>query len=145
MLRLDGSEEVISESEWPAFLKEQTRLRSARTEAAKKGLPALTATIRLPSGEVVDHYPAAYTLDVDEFCTSESGSHSSGGRSSGPKLDASALRRYRLQDDITYEFVLSFNGWESNPVEVRVSQGKATPEAVVFEMGDPSRLPGSTE
>ena len=124
---------MISESEWPAFLKEQTRLRSARTEAAKKGLPALTATIRLPSGEVVDHYPAAYTLLSSE------------GSSPGPKLDASALRWYRLQDDVTYEFVLSFNGWESSPVEVHVSQGKATPEAVVFEMSDPSRLQGSSE
>ena len=123
VLRLLGDEEVIPESEWPAFLEMQEQLMAARTEAAKKALPALTATIRLPSGEVVDHYNAAYTLD--------------GGRgperSRGPKLDASALRWYRPLDG-TYTFVLSFNGWESKPVDVRVSEGKATPAFFVFEM-----------
>ena len=60
--RVCPGEEVIPGSEWPQFLEEQERLMAARTEAAKKGLPALTAKVRLPSGEIVDHYDAPYTL-----------------------------------------------------------------------------------
>lgn len=123
VLRLLGAEEVIPESEWPAFLEMQEQLMAARTEAAKQAIPALTATIRLPSGEVVDHYDAAYTLDDGRGPESSRGS----------RLDASALRWYRPLDG-DYTFVLSFNEWESKPVDVRVLEGQATPDAFVFEM-----------
>jgi hypothetical protein len=57
-------------------------------------------------------------------------------------LDRSALRWRRLQDDCTYTFVLSFNYLKSKPVEVRVSQGAAVPDTVVFEMyEDPDAQP----
>ena len=130
--RLGGGEEVISGSEWQEFLDEQARLMAARTETAKKGLPALTAQIRLPSGEIVDQYSASYSLH--ESHTGVSGNRGSGS-SSGPKLDASVLRWHRLGDG-SYTFVLSLGYWKSKPVEVRVSQGQAVPDAVIFEMHD---------
>jgi hypothetical protein len=114
-------EEVIPDSEWPKFLEEQERLMAARTEAAKKGLPALTAKVRLPLGELVDHYDAPYSL------------HESSGNTSGGVLAKSALRWPRLEDG-TYTYALSLNGWRSQSVVVRVSQGRATPDSIVFEM-----------
>jgi hypothetical protein len=75
-------EEVIPGSEWPHFLEEQQRLMASRTEAAKKGLPELTAKVRLPSGELVDHYDAPYSLEESFSCPGCSGS----GPSAGPKL-----------------------------------------------------------
>ncbi|MHB8974913.1 MAG: hypothetical protein ACYC4N_31175 [Pirellulaceae bacterium] len=137
--RRDGSEEVIPASEWQQFLDEQAQLMTNRTEAAKKGLPQLTAKVRLPSGEIVDHYDASYSLH--ESYTSASGNGGSGS-SSGPKLDASVLGWRRLQDGFTYTFVLSLGSWKSKPVEVRVSRGIAVPDAVVFEMNeDPYNQP----
>ena len=44
--------------DWPQFLKEQSQLIAARTESAKKGVPALTGKVRLPTGDVVDHLDA---------------------------------------------------------------------------------------
>ena len=104
-----------------------------RTEAAKQGLPTLTAKVRLPSGEIVDHYDASYSLH--ESYTRRSGN--GGSRKTPPvPLDASVLRWHRLQDDITYTFILSLGYWKSKPVEVRVSRGIAVPDTVVFEMED---------
>jgi hypothetical protein len=125
-----GGEEVIPESEWLKFLEEQERLMAARTEAAKKGWPKLTVKVRLPSGESVDNFDAAYSLHA---------SYSAGGGSasySGPKLDKSALRlpRGRSQDDCTETFILSFNGWISKPVVVHELQEKVVPDTVIFEM-----------
>ena len=119
-------EEVISESEWPKFLKEQQRLLASRTEAAKKGIPALMAKVRLPNGKVVDHYDATFSLER----------HASGGDGtvSGDRLDASALRWWRFSGSGTMTLTLSLNGWKSKPVEVQVSQGMAIPKSVIFEM-----------
>ena len=38
--RLRDGEEVVSDADWPQFLKEQSQLIAARTESAKKGVPA---------------------------------------------------------------------------------------------------------
>jgi len=136
--RRDGSEEVVPESEWQQFLDEQAQLMAARTDKAKKGLPVLTAKVRLPSGEIVDHYSASYSLH--KTCTSASGNGGSGS-SSGASLDATDLRWRRL-NDASYTFVLSLGYWKSKPVEVRVSQGIAVPEAIIFEMQeDPDNRP----
>lgn len=131
--RIRCGEEVIPESEWPKFVEEQERLMAARTEAAKKGWPKLTAKVCLPSGEIVDHFDAAYSLHVNY--TSASGGGGSGS-SSGPKLDKAALRlpRERSQDDCTETFILSFNGWMSKPVVVQEQQEKVVPDTVIFEM-----------
>jgi hypothetical protein len=133
--RLDCMEEVISESEWPQFIEEQQRLMAARTEAAKKGIPALAAKIRLPNGKVVNHYDASYRFELEgKYCHSFSGS--------GSSLDASVLRWWTLSDNGVFTVALSLNGWTSKPVLIQVWQGKATPNSVVFEMqsepGSPS-------
>jgi hypothetical protein len=129
--RLGGGEEVILGSEWPQFLEEQERLMAARTEAAKKGQPSLTAKVRLPSGEVVDHYDAPYSLyESYAYASGGGGSHSS----SDSKLNSSVLRWRRLSNEGTWTFVLSLNGWKSKPVIVCVSGGKVVPDLVLFEM-----------
>ncbi len=131
--RLDGIEEVIPASEWRQFLDEQALLMANRTEAAKQGRPMLTAKVRLPSGEIVDHHDAPYYLCyTHETATGRGGN----GNCSGPRLHASVLRWHRLQDANTHTFILSLGNWKSKPVEVRVSQRIAVPDAVVFEMED---------
>lgn len=127
--RLDCSEEVVPAAEWPQFLEEQKRLMAARTESAKSGLPVLTAKVRLPSGEVVDHYDGSYSLNEGY----KGMSASSNGSSSGGKLAASVLRWRKLQDG-AYTYGLSINGWESKPVEVNVLNGVAIPSSILFEM-----------
>jgi hypothetical protein len=124
-------EEVIPESEWSAFLEEQERLMAARTDAAKKGLPELTAKIRLPSGEIVDHFDGPYTLS--ESFTSANGNSGSGSGSSS-QLTASLLRWNRLTDDCTTTYTLSFNGMTSKRVVIKTSQGKAKPDSITFVM-----------
>jgi hypothetical protein len=123
--RLDSTEDVIPESDWPEFLREQERLMAARTEAAKKGLPALTAEVRLPTGELVDHYNAPYELD--EIFRGSS-------HQSGESLPASCLRWWQLSDSGTMTLTLTLGKWKSKPVAVQISDGKATPSSVIFEM-----------
>jgi hypothetical protein len=130
--RLDCTEEMISESEWPKFIEEQQQFMAARTEAAKKGIPALMAKVRLPNGKVVDHYDAAYTLEGIESYSSNR---------SGQRLEASDLRWWKLSDDGIFTVTLSLNGWTSKTVVVQVSQGKAIPNSVVFEMQKGSGSP----
>jgi hypothetical protein len=125
-------EEIIPDSQWPQFLAEQEELMAARTEAAKKGLPALTARIRLPSGDIVDHFDASYSLQESYSTPSGNGGSQS---SSGARLDASALRWNRVTpDEATLTFILSFNGWESKPVTIHVSKGVPNPDCAVFDM-----------
>jgi hypothetical protein len=122
---LGCSEEVISEADWPEFLERQSRLMTARTEAAKKGLPALAAKVRLPTGEIVDHFDASYSLET----IGRTGS----GCQSGEKLTARSLRWWKLYDG-TMVLTLSLKNWKSKPVRVEVSWGKASPDTIVFEM-----------
>jgi hypothetical protein len=132
--RLDCIEDTIPESKWPQFLEEQQRLMAARTEAAKKGIPALLARVRLPNGKVVDHYDASYSFAID-------GSFSRLFNGSGSKLCASDLRWWELDDHGTFKVTLSLNGWKSKPVVIQVWHGKATPNSVIFEMQMEPGLP----
>jgi hypothetical protein len=127
--RLGGREEVVSEAEWPEFLKEQAQLMTARTEAAKKGLPALTGKVRLPTGNVVDHFDAPFILSTSEHSGMRSGS------SSGPVLTPEVLRWWRL-DDGEMEISLTLNNRESKPVSVRVMHGKTTPDSIILDFPD---------
>jgi hypothetical protein len=123
--RLHGGEEIIPGSEWPKFLEEQKWLMASE---GTRPLPALTAKIRLPSGPIVDHYDAPYSLEEDHSGVLSRGPATSSGEKCRP------LRWDRFWEDGTYTFILSLNGWKSKPVEVKVSQGKATPNPIIFEM-----------
>jgi hypothetical protein len=131
-----GPEEVIPGSQWQQFLVKQEELMAARTEAAKKGLPALTAKVRLPSGETVDHFDAIYKLE--ESRNTPSGEEDGSGWSSAARLESDRLRWYHVRPvDGTLTLKLSLNGWESAPVTVHVSKGVANPDRVIFEMQEP--------
>jgi len=127
--------EVISAQEWPSFLEEQEKLLASRDEIAVKGKPILTANLRLPSGEVTDHFDGAWQLDktFQSFDDTRSGK----GSTSGPSLSALSLTWHRgeLQDG-TITFVLSVpsKAWKSNPVTVTVKDGKASPNSITFQM-----------
>jgi hypothetical protein len=113
----------VAGPKWPEFLKQQKELLAARTDEAIKGKPALAAKVRLPSGELVDHYAAPFTLQGFN------------GSSSGPRLHRSTLRWYRAYAmEGKYTLTLSLNGWVSDPVDVEVSQGKVFPDSIIFEM-----------
>jgi hypothetical protein len=126
---LDGQRRVVSADEWPQFLEEQARLMASRDEKAIKGQPLLAATIRLPSGEIVDHFDGRWQLET----RSEDGSGF--GQTSGPHLSQSVLRWYWLQEGTTtYVLIFVDKGWRSKPVTVQVRNGKAEPSSVIFEM-----------
>jgi hypothetical protein len=130
---VDGMSRVVSAEEWPQFLEQQAKLLALRDEKAIKGLPALTAKIRLPSGEIVDHFEGAWRLEESHEDVNSRGSM----RSSGPVLTQSVLRWYRngLQDGKrTYVLSLVEKGWRSKPVTVEIRNGKAFPNAILFEM-----------
>jgi hypothetical protein len=126
---LELGQKVVSESEWPQFLKDQEQLLAARTETVKRGLPALAAKVRLPTGELVDHYDAPYELDETSSGSSRGSSHSS-----GRVLKPSVLQWWKFYSAGTVAMELRFNGWTSQPVKVQISQGVATPNSVVFDM-----------
>jgi len=130
VFRIGGHEEVVSGAEWPDFLKEQEQLLAKRSVSAKHGRPILTATIRLPSGAVVDHFDGPFTLE-EKFSTSPFSYGS--GSSSGEKLNAETLNWWHLRDE-TIEYTLALNKWKSKPVKVIISGGKATPDSIIFEM-----------
>ena len=130
VFRLGYHEEIVAEAEWPQFLKEQEQLLAVRSDLAKRGIPALTARIRLPTGQIVDHFDGSFTLS-ERF---SNGFFSSGtGQSSGDRFDTSSMRWWRLIDGTT-EYTLTLNDWTSVPVVVKVAGGKASPDAIVFEM-----------
>ena len=122
-----GWSDIVFGKKWPEFLKQQKALMQARDEAATKGIPRLSAKVRLPTGEIVDHCKASYLLHRQT-------NHSSGS-SSGPELLPSALKWYRLvPENGTMTLSLTLDGRTSKPVTVRIANGKATPERIVFEM-----------
>ena len=76
---------------------------------------AATYAIRLPSGEIVDHYDASYSLHRSYTCASGgSGSGSSSGAKLGPRLAVDRERidfgRVPLNKSVRAEFKVSNNG-----------------------------------
>jgi len=128
---LGDGERIVPASEWPAFLERQETLMANRTAAAKAGTPVLAAQIRLPSGEIVDRYDGQYLLKTVQ--ATDRGSHSSS--QSGVSLVPSALRWYRISPgNGTMTLNLSLSEWKSQPVRVGVSEGRATPNTIIFDM-----------
>jgi hypothetical protein len=126
---LSGLEEVVPASDWAGFLETQAQLMAKRVEAAKQGRPMLTAKIRLPSGEVVDHFDGPYSFV--ENVVEKTGSSS--GFSGGGTLDASGLKWWHMREGET-TLSLTLNGRQSKPARISVSGGVATPNSIVFEM-----------
>jgi hypothetical protein len=129
--RVGATQEVIPEKDWPQFLAEQEELLAARDDHALKGEPALAAKIRLPSGEIVDHFQGEWKLEIN----SNSLTGGSSETTSGSALAPSSLRWYRLHEG-TSRYTLTFvnKGLRSKLVTIHVSKGKATPNSVIFEM-----------
>jgi hypothetical protein len=126
---LDGFDGFISGEKWPAFLEEQKRLLATRDPQSVKGIPGLVATIRLPTGQVLDHYDGPYELAHTE--TSKNGS--GGGTQSGKQAQ---LRWYHYIPDgqITLTLTLPNEQQRSKPVSFEVKKGRASPSSIVFEM-----------
>ena len=120
---IQGSENVIPGSEWPQFLKQQEELMAARTEYAIKAIPALTAKVRLPSGEIVDHYDGWFVLRAFNSSTS------------GNSLRKSNLIWYKFgASEDKHEITLTINQWRSDPIEVEIKDGRVTPQEIIFEL-----------
>lgn len=127
---LDGSTTYISGRRWPEFLEEQKRLLAQRSDRAKQALPALTAKIRFPDGRVVDEYTGSYQLRTEEKSPDSSGT----GTEAGSSLP---LRWFYLSPEngtITYELTLPDARLRSKPVTLRVTNGEAFPNAIIFEL-----------
>lgn len=119
---LDGSSQFVSGARWPQFLEQQQQLLGERSEAAKRGQPALTARIRLPDGAELSQYDGNYTLLRGN------------GRESGRGLGLRWMRFDESDGLCTLTLELPDKQLRSKPVTVEVSSGKVTPDAVVFEM-----------
>jgi hypothetical protein len=132
-----GHEEYIRGPDWPEFLRRQRELMAARTDAAIQGRPALSAKVRLPSGEVVDLFDAPYTLFVNR-----SDAFASGMTSAAEALSPDKLRWHRLDGgDYTLTLRLTLNGWQTPEIKVEVSNGHAAPDEIIFEMAPPTSNP----
>ena len=136
----DGTSRIVSGSEWPGFLDRQHELLASRNAAAEKGQPALTARIKLPAGEIVDHFDGPFVLSETN---STADGNSSGSRlKSGDSLGPSNLRWFRLNSwgadgaplDSTHTFTLTLGKLKSRSVDVKVSGDQVTPDSIVFEM-----------
>jgi hypothetical protein len=119
---VDGSSQYVSGAKWPEFLARQQQLLAQRSEAAKKALPALTAKIRLPDGTELSQYDGKYTL------------FRGSGSESGRRLELRWMRFHESDGPCTLTLELPEKRLRSKPVTVEVSSGRATPDAVVFEM-----------
>ncbi len=119
--RLAGHEEIIPAGEWTSFLARQARLMAARSTGALNAAPALRATIKLPTGEIVEQLAGPYVLRTD------------GGKSTGTDIGPAQLRWYRLPDRLE-TYTLEVAGRKSKPIEVDVVDGIATPDEIVFEL-----------
>ena len=131
ILRVDGSPEWVSGSQWPDFLAEQERLLSQRGHRAKESRPVLTAHIMLPDGTVTNAFRGPYTMAR----TSSGPSSSSSGSLSANNLDPSQLVWYHPElDDGTVTYTLSFSNLISEALSVEFRDGVAVPEEITFRM-----------
>lgn len=127
---LDGSTTYISAGRWLEFLQNQKRLLSRRSDREKKGLPVLVARIRFPDGKLVDEYEGSFQLD--EVTKSPAGSGS--GSQSGSSVPLRWFHLYPENGSITFLLTLSEGRLRSKPVTVRVTNGVASPDSIVFEL-----------
>jgi len=131
-----GNIEWISGERWSAFLEEQKKLLSQRTERAKVGAPLVGAIIELPDGRRVESVDSSYTLQ--EQNAAADGSSSGNGTSSGNSLNQDSLVWFNspLQSNFSGYITrtLLFSNFESAPVTVRFTNGIPDTTNVVFKM-----------
>src|SRR5262249_48719762 len=123
-----GDIEVILGDAWPKFLEEQKELLAKRDELAIEGGPVLVATVKMPTGGIVDQVNSPFEMDekyVSETMTSRRTARS------GSSLRPSDLK-WRGKDLIptgqgTKTFILSFpeKRMQSKPVKVEIENGRA--------------------
>jgi hypothetical protein len=125
-----GDREFISRANWPEFLKNQQELLEHGSTEVVRGIPALTASIRLPTGQILTNCSGPY-----ELRTIEIGKESSGhGSESGSNLELVWYRLMLDEGQLTWVLTLPDEKLRSKPVTFSVKNGRATPSSVVFEM-----------
>lgn len=131
-----GGREVIFVSgltefigDWPKFLEKQARLLSARDQQARDSIPCLVATIKLPTGQIIEKYDGPYELASTVKSESSSGHGTASG--TNPQLK---WYRYDSEGQITLVLTLSSEQLRSKPVTFEVTNGRASPSSIVFEM-----------
>lgn len=123
----DPSVQVVAARDWQRFLEEQQALLKNRTQAAREGIPLLSAQVRLPDGRIVKEYDAPYRIDAG-----------GGGYASGEGLGRNDLRWWHAGQGVlpssgTVSIALTLGDMHFKPVQVTVSDGKVTPDRLVFE------------
>jgi hypothetical protein len=123
VLYLDGHEGYIPASQWAEFLQHQQKLLAARPERLKQGLPPIVFKIRLPNGEIVDHYDGAFTLQFAGYTVT------------GTNLAPQNLDWYSISiSQGTLSPSLTLPGMKSKPVEIAVSNWWPTVNEAIIEM-----------
>jgi|GEM_PF-842285 len=131
---IGGTRRFVPADEWPEFIARQNELMKTRSAAARTARPDLTAKIKLPDGQVVDHADEAWTLSMDSADGDDS------RRVSGPSITPIHLRWYDLQNSAVQPrvliFRLSLGKMQSQPVEVTVSPDGVRPQRIIFVMSE---------
>jgi hypothetical protein len=130
-----GSTEDIDEGEWPAFLAKQEKLMACRDEHARQGTPILTAKIRFPSGEVVNHYQGAFELD-EHWQNSSLVSANWKGTKPGLHWYRNGVNKLVGEDGAICQMTLTLpvERLRSKPVSVKFRKGNVEPSTIVFQM-----------
>jgi hypothetical protein len=111
-------------------------LVARRDEVAIRGGPVLVATIRWPSGQMVDRHDGPYRIEEHHVF---SDGESKGNAREGDVLRPSDLK-WKGTELVPADGVKTWVLWlpgkqmHSRPVVVRLDNGRASPPAVVFEM-----------
>ena len=117
--------EFVPGSQWASFIANQEKLLASRDEFAKKGLPRLTAKIKLPDGKILEQLDGPYEL---ESKTTNSSGKESG---SGPQL-----QWYQIpwEDDVTLILNLRNQKLRSKPITLPIKNYIPSSREFLFEM-----------
>lgn len=122
IIQVDGMRGFVSGGEWPKFLQEQQELLAHRSQDAIRAFPALTASIRLPNGQILTNCPGSYELVTDS------------GTQSGSNMNLQWYHIYPENGENAWALTLPDQKLRSKPVTFTVKDGKASPNSIIFEM-----------
>jgi hypothetical protein len=126
-----GHEERIPHEKWPKFLQEQELLMASRDEFAVKGGPFLVGQIKMPNGELLDHFEGRYELE--KTISGIDGVRK--GIESGELVRLKWMKQdIQMDGERTLVLVLPDLGLRSKPVTFMVKNLRPTPSRIVFEM-----------